>query len=85
MTRCDCYHRMGHTKEIWELLRTFLPEFLLPELVSPEEKAAIEERSKEETPVVSALEVTGSQGLIGHWGQCMNVLAHFSFLAFLSD
>ena len=63
---CYCYHRMGHTKEIWELLKTFLPEFQLPELVSAEERAASEEqRNKEETPVVSSLEVTTVNPFIG--------------------
>ena len=57
---------MGHTKEIWELLKTFLPEFQLPELVSAEERAASEEqRNKEETPVVSSLEVTGVDRSLG--------------------
>ena len=44
---------MGHTEEIWELLRASLPEFKLPEQPSTEEKAMSEERNKEETPVVS--------------------------------
>ena len=75
---------MGHTEEIWELLRASLPEFKLPQLPSTEEKAMSEERNKEETPVVSHPRGQGVKylytGKAWHYGMGCEGYSHVLFI-----
>ena len=38
--QCKLMHRYGHTKEIWEILKSLLPEFKLPDPPPDEDELA---------------------------------------------